>query len=283
MTENFSLDEQRQKARQFFEAHRAPQVLVLANAWDAASAKMFEVCGFRAVATTSAGVANSYGYPDGEKMSRAETLDVVRRIARAVDVPVTADMEAGFGSTSDEVAETARLVLEAGAVGLNLEDGTDDDARPLLAIDEQVERIKAVKRAAENFGVPLLLNARVDVYEKFGADVNDRLAQTVERAKAYLEAGADCVFPIAMDDKDEIAELVRATNNAPINILARHGSLPVSALEKLGVARISFGSIPMRATMATVKQIAQEIQERGTYNFAQGIPTYTELNNYFKK
>ncbi len=281
-TEKFSLEEQRKKAERFLEAHRAPQVLILPNAWDAASAKMFEVCGFSAVATTSAGVANSYGYPDGEKMNLDEMLEVVRRIARAVDIPVTADMEAGFGATPQATAEMTRRVLEAGAVGLNLEDGADDEARPLLDIDLQAQKIKAARQAANDFGVPLIINARVDVYEKFNADVPDRLEQTVQRAKAYLEAGADCVFPIALDDPAAIAELVRETK-APINILARYGSPSVSALEKLGVARISFGSIPMRATMATIKQIAQEIQQHGTYNFAQGIPTYGEMNDYFRK
>src|SRR5512143_1693260 len=130
-------EEQREKANRFRELHHGPHILILPNVWEAASAKVFERAGFSALATTSAGIAAAYGYPDGERISRGEMLEAVGRIARIVDLPVSADMEAGYGGTPEEVAETARLVLEAGAIGLNLEDGTGDKAHPLADISLQ--------------------------------------------------------------------------------------------------------------------------------------------------
>ncbi len=278
---NQSLVLQREKAERFRSLHHGPHILVLPNAWDAASAKMFERAGFSAIATTSAGIASSYGYPDGEQMSRDEMLNVVRRIANAVALPVTADMEAGFGNTPEKVAETARLVLETGAIGLNLEDGTSDKSHPLIDISLQVEKIKAVRQTADVLGVPLVINARTDVYERLDKNDKTLLSQAIQRGNAYREAGADCIFVIDMDDKKIIADLVREIA-APINILARHGSPTIAELEKLGVARVSFGSIPMRATMSLVGRIAEELKQNGTYNFAHDILSYTEVNSYFE-
>lgn len=274
-------DEQIKKAEDFRNLHHG-SILILPNAWDAASAKMFERAGFDAIATTSAGIASSYGYPDGEMMSRAEMLEVVQRIATSVELPVTADMEAGFGETPAEVAETARLTLEAGAVGLNLEDGTINKPYPLEDIALQAEKIIAMREAARTFGVPLVINARTDVYEKSDKRDKTALAQAIQRGNAYREAGADCVFIISVDDKQTIAELVREIN-APINVLARHGSPTIAELKELGVARVSFGSIPMRATMSLVGKIADELKQHGTYSFARDIPTYVEVNRYFNK
>ncbi len=273
---------QREKAERFRSLHHDPHILILPNAWDAASAKMFERAGFGAIATTSAGIASSYGYPDGERMSRADMVEAVRRIARAVALPVTADMEAGFGSTLEDLADTTRLVLETGCIGMNLEDGTQDDAHPLADLALQVEKIKAVRRAAQAFGVPLVINARTDVYERLDKNDNTRLAQAIQRGNAYRQAGADCIFVIALDDKESIAQLVREID-APVNILARYGSPTIPEMEKMGVARLTFGSIPMRATMTLVGRISDELQQHGTYNFARDILTYPEVNGYFDR
>ncbi|MBV6393864.1 MAG: hypothetical protein KPEEDBHJ_03108 [Anaerolineales bacterium] len=275
-------EEQRKKAEDFLNLHHGSEVLVVPNAWDAASAKIFERAGFDAVATTSAGIASSYGYPDGEMMSREDMLEVVQRIANAVSLPVTADMEAGFGDTPEEIAETARLTLESGAIGLNLEDGTINKSYPLNDIALQVEIIQAVRQTAQAYGVPLVINARTDVYEKFDKSDKTLLSQAIQRGNAYREAGADCIFAISVDDKKVIAELVREID-APINILARHGSPTLAELKELGVARVSFGSIPMRATMSLVGRIADELKQHGTYSFARDILTYGEVNRYFEK
>ncbi len=275
-------EEQRKQAEDFLKLHHGSEILVLPNAWDAASAKMFERAGFDAIATTSAGIASSYGYPDGEMMSRDDMLEVVHRIAAAVSLPVTADMEAGFGDSPEEIAETARLTLESGAIGLNLEDGTINKPYPLNDIALQVEIIKAVRQTAEAYGVPLVINARTDVYEKFDKSDKTALSQAIQRGNAYREAGADCIFAINVDDKKIIAELAREID-APINILARYGSPTLAELKELRVARVSFGSIPMRATMSLVGRIADELKQHGTYTFARDILTYSEVNRYFQK
>src|SRR6516225_2013935 len=159
-----SMDEQKSRVMAFRAMHRGPRILVLPNAWDVASARVFEEAGYGAIATTSAGVAFSLGYPDGQRISREEMLARVARIARAVRVPVTADVEAGYGNRPEDAARTAREVIEAGAVGMNLEDGTGDKARPLVELGLQVEKIRAVREAALKTGVLLVLNARADVY-----------------------------------------------------------------------------------------------------------------------
>lgn len=272
---------QRDKAKHFYDLHHAPGILILPNAWDAASAKMFELAGFHGVAGTSAGIANAWGYPDGEIMPRGEMLLAMSRIAHSVAVPVTADMERGFGRTSEEVAETARLTLESGAVGINLEDSTGDPARPLADIAAQVETIYAVRQAADEYGVPLLINARVDVYAELGHDDGTFLSQAIRRGNAYREAGADCIFMMSVDSKKIIGELVREID-APINILARGGSPTIAELEQLGVARVTFGSIPMRAAMSFTGRLAEAIKNGGDYDFARNIVTYPEANGYFE-
>jgi 2-methylisocitrate lyase-like PEP mutase family enzyme len=273
---------QHEKANHFRELHRGPHILVLPNAWDAASAKVFERAGFSAVATTSAGIAASYGYPDGEHIHRDEMLAVIERIAKAVAIPVSADMEAGYGGTPQQVAEAARFVLEGGAIGLNLEDGTRDQTHPLADPALQIEKIQAVRQIADSFGVPLVINARTDVYEKLDRNDKSLLDQAIRRGNAYRQAGADCIFVIDVDDKEIIRHLVREID-APINILARHGSPTIRELETLGVARVSFGSIPMRATMTLIQNIAEELKQSGTYGFARNVISYVEVNSYFEK
>ncbi len=284
MNRNIALNrgEQRRKADRLRELHHGPQILVLPNAWDAASAKVFERSGFDAVATTSAGIAASCGYPDGERISREEMLAVVGRIAASVSVPVTADLEAGYNSGPEGAAETARLAIEAGAVGLNLEDGARGGEAPLVETARQVEKIRAVRRAAEAAGVPLVINARTDVYERPDKADPGRLKEAIARGNACHEAGADCIFVIDADERETIRQLAREIH-APINILARYGSPSIAELEALGVRRVSFGSIPMRATLALVAQIAGELRQTGTYEFARSIPTYAEVNSYFEK
>lgn len=273
-------EQQREKADVLLLLHHQPHILVLPNAWDAASAKIFERAGFGAIATTSAGIASSYGYPDGEYISRDEMLECVKRIVASVAVPVTADMEAGYGAAAEEVAETARRVLQAGAVGLNLEDGRRDPTHPLEDITIQVEKIRAVRKVAEAEGIHLVINARTDVYERLDHTDPSLLKQAVERGNAYRQAGADCIFVIDADGKDTIRQLVREIQ-APVNILAHAGSPTIRELEEMGVARVSFGSIPMRASMTRVAQIAGELKQTGTYGFARGILTYAEANSYF--
>lgn len=275
--------DQAEKARKFLALHKGPKTLLLPNAWDVASARIFEEAGFPAIATTSAGVANSLGYPDGQHIRPDEMLEVVRRIAEAVSVPVTADMEAGYGQTPEEVAATARGVLEAGAVGMNLEDTIEERPDSLADLNLQKERIRAILEVARSAGIPLVLNARSDVILAGVGEPATRAQRTIERLEAYREAGAQSLFAPGVKDKETIARLARGVHG-PLNILATAGTPPIAELEKIGVARVSLGSGPMRATMGLVARIARQLREEGTYSlFTDGAMTYTEANRLFEK
>jgi len=269
---------QAQKAAVLKKLHQGPKILVLANAWDVISARMVEQIGFPAVATTSAGIAAALGYPDGQRVSRDEMLGVVGRIARAVKVPVTADMEAGYGTTPAQMAETARALIEAGAVGLNLEDKTGDDESSQVEIALQVEKIQAIQEASAAAGVPLVLNARTDIYLMPIGPPETRFERTVERLGAYRKAGADCVFAPALKESETIARLVAAIK-APLNILMMPGGPSLDELEGLGVARASIGSGLMRATLGRARSLARAMFERRDDQalFAEAVP-YAEVN-----
>jgi 2-methylisocitrate lyase-like PEP mutase family enzyme len=269
--------EQAAKADAFRAMHHGPRALVLPNAWDVASARIFEEAGVRAIATTSAGVAFALGYPDGQRIPREEMLSAVERIASKVKVPVTADLEAGYGERPEDGARTAQGAIEAGAVGLNLEDGTGDARHPLTALSLQVEKIHAMREAAASLGVSLVVNARTDVYLAEVGKPETRYQETVTRLGAFRQAGADCLFVPGLDDRATIARLVQELAS-PINILAEPQSPSLLELEQLGVARISLGSWPMRATLGLARRIAQELGSSGTYTALLGAPSYTEMN-----
>lgn len=266
------------KAQRFRELHAGPRILALPNAWDAASARILEEAGYPAIATSSAGVAFALGYPDGQRVSRDEMLDVVARIARAVRVPVTADMESGYGTTVKDMAETAKAVIAAGAIGMNLEDVTGDDESSHVALPLQLEKIRAIKDTALSAGVPIVLNARTDVYLMPIGEPSSRFERTVERLRAYHKAGADCVFAPGVSDRGTISRLVKAIG-APLNILISAGCPSLAELEKRGVARVSAGSAVMRATLGLVRRIGKDLMETGTYDslFNGAIP-FAELN-----
>jgi 2-methylisocitrate lyase-like PEP mutase family enzyme len=265
-------------ARQFLELHHGPKILVLPNAWDVASARIFEDAGFSAIGTTSAGVANSFGYPDGQKIPREEMLAVVGRIAKAVEVPVTADVEAGFGSTPEEVADTAREVIAAGAVGMNLEDGVEGKPELLADVSRQNEIIRAVIEAAAGAGVPFVLNARTDIFLYGIGPAETRLERAIDRLNTYHAAGAPSLFAPGVKDSETIAQLARGVAG-PLNILATVGTPPIAELEQLGVVRVSVGSGPMRATLGFLGCMARQLREEGVFTMmTEGALPYADAN-----
>jgi len=272
-----NLEIQATKAEAFRAMHRGPKVLLLPNAWDVASARVFEEAGIAAIATTSAGIAFSLGYPDGQKISREEMLAVVARIASGVAVPVTADVEAGYGNRPNDAARTAQAVIEADAVGMNLEDGTGDSAHPLTDLALQLEKIAAVKETGRKAGVALVLNARTDVYLRDVGPAERRYDEALHRLAAFRDAGADCLFLPGLRDSEIIGRLVKDLA-FPVNILAGPGSPSIRELQKLGVARVSLGSGPMRATLGLARRIAEELKSTGTYNTLEGGIPHAELN-----
>jgi 2-methylisocitrate lyase-like PEP mutase family enzyme len=254
---------------------------VLCNAWDAASARIFEEAGFPAIATTSAGIANSLGYADGEFISRELMSEAVRRIVAVVSAPVTADMEGGYGDSSEDAAETARAVIETGAVGMNFEDAYRENG--FMETARQVERIKAIREKAASLGVPIVLNARTDIYLARKGDEQGWFAEAVRRANAYLAAGADCAFIPGVTDAEVIGRLVKEVDG-PLNVLAVGASPSIVELEKLGVRRVSLGSSPMRATLGLAKRIARELLDSGTYRaIADNAVSYDEANSLFSE
>jgi 2-methylisocitrate lyase-like PEP mutase family enzyme len=274
---------QTELARKFLALHDGRKTLMLPNVWDVASARIFEEAGFPAVGTSSAAVAFALGYADGQKISRGEMLAVVRRIAEAVSIPVTADVEAGYGPKPEDVAETAREVLAAGAVGMNLEDAIHDRPDLLADLNLQKEKIRAVVETSSRAGVPLVLNARTDVFLAGIGPAETRLARSIERLNAYRDAGAQCLFIPGVKDKETIAQLVSGVRG-PLNILATAGTPPVADLEKLGVARVSVGSGPMRATLGLIARIARQIREEGSFSLmTDGAMTYADANRLFKR
>jgi 2-methylisocitrate lyase-like PEP mutase family enzyme len=267
-----------EKAVDFRLRHRGIGVLLLPNAWAVVSARIFEEAGFTAIATTSAGIAFSLGYPDGQRISREEMIARIARIVRAVKLPVTADLEWGFGSTPEEVARTTREVIEAGAVGMNLEDASGRADQPLLPLEQAVEKIKAVRETAAQMRVPMVVNARTDVNLLEGGNPDADYRETVRRLNAFRDAGADCVFAPGIKDAETIGRLVREVA-CPLNVLAMPGTPPISELEKLGVARVSVGSGFIRATLSSLRAMAEELKTSGTYSALEQAIPYKDINS----
>ena len=254
--------DQRAKAEALRDLHIPGDPLLLLNAWDAASAVVIARGGARAIATSSAAAANALGYADGQHLTREQMLGAVAAIAGAVDLPVTADMEAGYGDEPDAAAATARGVIEVGAVGLNMED-LQDGGDDLLPIERFAAKIAAVRAVGDETGIPLVLNARTDVFLGGIGDPDSRLDHAVERGNAYLDAGADCIFVPGVIDTTVITGLVQGIHG-PISVLAVPGSPRLSDLKALGVARISTGSGPYRAALALARRMAQEAYGQGS-------------------
>jgi 2-methylisocitrate lyase-like PEP mutase family enzyme len=270
---------QQERAAAFRRLHERGRPLVLPNAWDAASARIIELAGAPAVATTSAGVSWSLGRGDGQRLGRDEMLAVLRRIVAAVSVPVTADLESGYGEGSiSDVRETVGGAIELGLVGINLEDTM---AGELLPPARQAERISAAREAAASLGADLVINARVDVY-LFGAGAPEtRLDGTIRRARAYRAAGADCVFVPGVVDRETIAALVEAIDG-PLNIMAGPGAPTVGELARLGVARVSVGPSVTQAALETTRRAARELLEQGTYGGMEAALPFGEVNGMWR-
>src|ERR1700688_4561862 len=270
------------KADAFRSMHHAPPMLILPNAWDAVTARLFVKAGARAIATTSAGIAATLGYADGQNVPRELMMEAFARIARVVDVPVTADIESGYADSSKGVGESIRAVIKAGAVGVNIEDSTGDPSQPLFALEQQIKRIQAAREAADNANVPVVINARTDVYLANVGDVASRFGETLRRLNAYREAGADCSFVPGVTDMPTLTQLVRSVPG-PLNVLVGPGMPSVADLQRIGIARLSVGSGIMRATLAVARDAAEELLQKGTYStfLDRNIP-YNEVNELMK-
>ena len=261
------------KAAALLALHHGPG-FVLLNAWDAGSARILEQVGFPAIATTSAGIAWALGVPDGGVLRRETMLEHVERIVAAVSVPVTADLEAGYGDTSDDVGDTVARAVALGAVGANIEDAGRDG---LFGIDQATERIMAARAAAPSG--TFVLNARTDTY--FAVGGGDVFAETVERARRYVEAGADCVFVPGVVDEDTIRRLADAIPG-PLNVVAGlANTIDAPTLFLLGVKRVSLGGSLARAALSLVERAGRELLDSGTLGFLDEAIGYADLQRRF--
>lgn len=272
-----------QKAERLLELHHDPKLLVLPNIWDPLGARLLESMGFPAVATASAAVAFSKGYDDGEKIRLDVMLDVIEQIAASVSIPLTVDVEGGYADKPDAVAENIRRVLEAGAVGINLEDSRAED-RALRSIEEQCARIQAVRKMAVRESVPLVINARTDVFLRESGDpAKVRFAETLSRSRAFLDAGADCIYPIGLGNL-EMLEALRGELRAPINVYAAASAPGMRELEQAGISRLSLGPGLIRASLDRMREVARALQAYGSYeSFTQNVMTSGEIREIVAK
>ena len=277
---------QKEKAELFLKYHHDKEILVLLNSWDIGSSKLVEASGYKAIATTSMGIAASLGYPDCQVIQLSEMIEAITGIVNSVQIPVSVDIEAGYGNNLDEIIESVKKIIAPGIVGINIEDSID--LNPVL-IDEMefCERISAIRALSDSLGFHLVINARTDSFYTSSGSPLEKLAESIRRGNKYYEAGADCIFVQPVWEKETISTLVKEIN-APINILSNPtigSGLPptVSELQDLGVARLSLGSSLMKATLALIKKVADELLEKGTYKIlADTLAPFPEAAKAYK-
>lgn len=266
-----------EKAEEFRQLHHQDRPLILPNAWDVPSARTFEEAGFPAIATSSAALMVSHGFRDGQEMPRRDLVRATGAIARALSVPLSADIVSGYGRGPREVAATVRQVVSAGAVGINLED-RDLGADRLVPVAAQARRVEAARRLGESMGVPLVINGRTDALQVGPGSPEDRLREAIRRGIAYRDAGADCVYPMGLTDAGSIETYVQAVE-CPVNVMVRRGLPPLAELGRLGVRRISFGPSASYAAMGFLRRIAEEVLQNASFaSLIEGAISYAELN-----
>jgi 2-methylisocitrate lyase-like PEP mutase family enzyme len=272
-----------EKAERLRALHHAGRILVLPNIWDPGGARMMEHLGYPAVATASAAIAWSLGYNDRQQITLEVMLDVVGRVARSVQVPVTADMEWGYAEQPEDVAENMRRVLRAGAVGINLEDSIRE-GEILFPIEFQCARIRAVREMARQEGIPLFINARTDVFwPAVPGTPEEKFDEAVRRARAYREAGGDSFYPILLGDFVTIRRLYEAIQ-MPINIIALTSGAGLRELEDAGIARVSLGPSLMWATLTLMRNVAVDLQNYGSFEpFTKDTMPLEEILAYLSK
>jgi len=260
---------QKEKAELFLKLHQDKEILVLLNSWDPGSSILVEASGYKAIGTTSMGISASLDYPDCQTIPFKEMLEAIDRIVDKVKVPVTVDIEGGYGKNIQEIIDSTKQLIHTGIVGINIEDSFNLNPK-LIDEEDFCTRISAIRELSTSLGFHLVINARTDVFITSSGSPNNRLAEAINRGNKYREAGADCIFVPDVWEIHKIAALVNEIN-APVNILSNPtngtGFPPsLGELEDLGVARVSLGSSVMKSTLSLIKKIADELTQKGTYN-----------------
>ncbi|MBN8854106.1 MAG: 2-methylisocitrate lyase [Sphingobacteriales bacterium 50-39] len=266
------------RAAAFSQLHAGPGIFVIPNPWDAGSAKVLANRGFKALATTSAGMSFSIGKPDGDGVvTREEALENVRSIAAATSLPLSADLENGYGDDPEYCAQTILMAAEAGAVGGSIEDATGKENDPIYPFELSVQRVRAAVQAARGLPFPFILTARAENFLHGRSDLPD----TIRRLTAFAEAGADVLFAPGLKTREEIEAVVKAVAPKPVNVLSL-GNLTLKELEEMGVKRISLGSSLARAAYAALINAAEEIRRKGSFSYTATATPHAQLNELFR-
>jgi len=276
-------DLQNKMARQFLLLHKQEKLLLLPNIWDPIGARILEKKGFPAVATASAAISSSLGYRDGEKIKFTTHLEIIKRIAGSVQIPVTADIESGYASDLSTLTENINLLIDSGTAGINIEDSIGKEGM-LRNINEQSERIAVIRETAESRGIHLVINARTDCFlSKENRPKEKIIAEAIKRANEYLKAGADCIYPVGVLDLETVKTL-RKEIKSSINILGSEKSVPLKTLQEIGINRVSFGPFIFRSLLKKFSDIVDEISALGSYDsFGKDTFSFDEVQKFLKQ
>ncbi len=274
---------QQNKAKDFLALHKQDKLLVLPNIWNPIGARILEAKGFPAAATASAAISSSLGYRDGEKIKLSTHLDIIERIVKSVEIPVTADIESGYASDIKSLRDSINKVIDTGVAGINIEDSVEEEGS-LRNIEEQCERISTVREVAEERGLHLVINARIDCFLSGNEKpVTEVIAQVIKRADEYLKSGADLVYPVGILELKTISNL-RKEISAPINILGSHRTIPLITMQKIGINRVTFGPFLFRSALKKFVNIIEKLGSLESYEcFSEDTYTFEEALKFLRK
>ncbi len=273
---------QQKKAEDFLALHKQDKLLVLPNIWNPIGARILEAKGFPAAATASAAISSSLGYMDGEKIMFSTHLDIIERIVKSVNIPVTADIENGYASDIKNLRDSMNKVIDTGVAGINIEDSVEEEGS-LRNIEEQCERIKTVREVSGQRELHLVINARIDCFLSDTKKPKEEvIEETVKRADAYSKAGADLVYPVGVLDLETITTL-RKEISTPINILGSHKTIPLKTMQDIGINRVTFGPFLFRSALKKFVNIIEELSDLGSYeSFSDDTYSYTETLQFLR-
>jgi 2-methylisocitrate lyase-like PEP mutase family enzyme len=278
-----SNNSQQKKAEQFLTLHKGEKLLVLPNIWNPITARILEAKGFPAVATASAAISSSLGYRDGEKIKLSTHLDIIERIVKSVNIPVTADIESGYASDIPELKESINQVIDTGVAGINIEDSIGKEGE-IRDINEQCERIKTAREISMKKGLHLVINARTDCFlSKARKPILEVTQNVINRADAYIKAGADCVYPVGVLNL-EIIKTLRKAISYPINILGSHRTIPLKTMQEIGINRVTFGPFLFRSALKKFVNIAEELGKMGEYEcFSDDTYSFDDMLKFLRE
>jgi 2-methylisocitrate lyase-like PEP mutase family enzyme len=268
-----SKNSQQKKAEHFLAFHKQDKLLVLPNIWNPITARILEAKGFPAAATASAAISSSLGYRDGEKIKLTTHLEIIRRIVESVNIPVTADIEAGYALGIRELKDSINRIVDTGVAGINIEDSKDRDGL-IRDMNEQCDRIAAIREAAKERELHLVINARIDCFlSKTDKPLNEVTEEVIKRAHFYVNSGADCVYPVGVLDLETI-KVLRKAISSPINILGSHRTIPLKTMQEIGINRVTFGPFLFRSSLKKFVNIVEELGNLGSYE-CFGLDTFS--------